>query len=203
MIVTCFVDNQEVDCDTWESDHRKEVLSMLKRDAHKLGEYTLSSGRQSKHYVNCKPVTLSGHGIALLGDLFLQYIDEDAVAVAGLTLGGDPLVSGVSLSAWYSERKLDALIVRKEPKGHGTAAWVEGPLPPLGSKITVLEDVITTGKSAIKAVEALRNIGYVVDRIVAIVDRQVDGEADINMCAAHVELYTLFQLNDIVYGKDN
>ena len=199
MNVTCYVDQQEVDCETWEIYHKKQLLKLLKEKAYRKGEFKLSSGRTSEHYVNCKPVTLSGDGISLLGDMFLQYIDKDAVAVAGLTLGGDPLVTGVSLSAWYVERKLDALIVRKEPKGHGTAAWVEGPLPPLGSKITVLEDVITTGGSAIKAVEALRNIGYVVDRIVAIVDRQVDGEADINMCAAHVELFSMFTLDEIAW----
>ena len=200
MNVTCYIDNQEVDCETWEISHKRQLLKLLKEKAYRRGEFKLSSGKTSEHYVNCKPVTLSGEGISLLGDMFLQYIDKDAVAVAGLTLGGDPLVTGVSLSAWYVERKLDALIVRKEPKGHGTAAWVEGPLPPLGSKITVLEDVITTGGSAIKAVEALRNIGYVVDRIVAIVDRQVDGEADINMCAAHVELFSMFTLDEIAYG---
>jgi len=199
MNVTCYVDEQEVDCETWEISHKKQLLKLLKEKAYRKGEFKLSSGVTSEHYVNCKPVTLSGDGISLLGDMFLQYIDKDAVAVAGLTLGGDPLVTGVSLSAWYVERKLDALIVRKEPKGHGTAAWVEGPLPPLGSKITVLEDVITTGGSAIKAVEALRNIGYVVDRIVAIVDRQVDGEADINMCAAHVELFSMFTLDEIAW----
>ena len=199
MNVTCYVDQQEVDCETWEISHKKQLLKLLKEKAYRKGEFKLSSGVNSEHYVNCKPVTLSGDGISLLGDMFLQYIDKDAVAVAGLTLGGDPLVTGVSLSAWYVERKLDALIVRKEPKGHGTAAWVEGPLPPLGSKITVLEDVITTGGSAIKAVEALRNIGYVVDRIVAIVDRQVDGEADINMCAAHVELFSMFTLDEIAW----
>ena len=106
-------------------------------------------------------------------------------------------MSGVSLSAWYGERELDALIVRKEAKGHGTAAWIEGPLPPAGSKITVLEDVITTGGSAIKAVEKLRAVGYVVDRIVSIVDRQEDGEADRNMLAAHVDLYSIFSLTDL------
>ena len=196
--VTCWVDNNRVDCETWQDSHRADLLLMLKEKAYRKGEFKLSSGRTSEHYINCKPVTLSGEGIALIGDMFLECIDEDAVAVAGLTLGADPLVSGVSLSAWYSERNLDALIVRKEPKGHGTAAWIEGPLPPAGSKITVLEDVITTGGSAIKAVEKLRNVGYVVDRIVAIIDRQVDGEADINMCAAHVELYSLFTLEELL-----
>ena len=73
---------------------------------------------------------------------------------------------------------LNGLIVRKEPKGHGTGAWIEGPLPLEGAKVTVLEDVITTGGSAIKAAKKLRDAGYVVERVVAIVDRQEDGEAD-------------------------
>ncbi len=183
--------------ETWQDLHREELLSILKDKAYRKGEFTLSSGKQSQHYVNCKPVTLSGNGIALISDLFLEIIEKDSVAVAGLTLGADPLVSGVSLSAWYGERELDALIVRKEAKGHGTAAWIEGPLPPAGSKITVLEDVITTGGSAIKAVEKLRAVGYVVDRIVSIVDRQEDGEADRNMLAAHVDLYSIFSLTDL------
>ena len=193
------VDDQETSSDYYEFDDRDALLQMLKEKSYRKGEFTLSSGEVSEHYVNCKPVTLSGKGLLMLGYSLQELVESDAVAVAGLTLGGDPLVTGVSLSAWYVERKLDALIVRKEPKGHGTAAWVEGPLPPLGSKITVLEDVITTGGSAIKAVEALRNIGYVVDRIVAIVDRQVDGEADINMCAAHVELFSMFTLDEIAW----
>jgi len=195
MIVTCFVDDQEVDCDTWEVSHRKELLEMLKKDAYRKGKFTLSSGQKTNHYINCKPVTLSGHGIAMLGDLLLQHVDEDAVAVAGLTLGGDPLVSGVSLSAWYSERKLDALIVRKEPKGHGTSAWVEGPLPPKGSKITVLEDVTTTGGSSLKAVNVLRDLGYEVNTVVTIVDRQ---EGAVEGFELHgIKLKSLFNLDEI------
>ena len=196
--VTCYVDDKQVDCDNWEDSTRAHLLSMLKEDAYRKGEFTLSSGVQSEHYVNCKPVTLSGKGLALASICLLECIDEDSVAVAGLTLGADPLVTGVALTSCLNDMDLNALIVRKEPKGHGTDAWVEGPLPPLGSKITVLEDVITTGKSAIKAVEALRTIGYVVNRVVSIVDRQVDGEADTNMCAAHLELYSIFSLEELM-----
>ena len=177
---------------------RDELLRLLKEKSYRYGEFTLSSGKKSEHYVNCKPVILSGEGLSLVSDLLLCHVEEDAAAVAGLTLGADPLVCGVSLAAWKNqERILNALIVRKEAKGHGTQSWIEGPLPIVGAKITVLEDVITTGGSSIKAVEKLRDIGYRVDRIVSIVDRQVDGEADRNMFAAHVDLHSIFSLDEI------
>jgi orotate phosphoribosyltransferase len=88
--------------------------------------------------------------------------------------------------------------VRKEPKGYGTGAWIEGPLPLEGSKVTVLEDVITTGGSAIKAAKKLRDAGYVVDRVVAIVDRQEDEEADKLMKNADLELVSLYKLEELI-----
>ena len=91
---------------------------------------------------------------------------------------------------------IDALIVRKEPKGHGTGAWIEGPNLPEGTKVTVLEDVVTTGGSSIKAVKRLRDAGYVVDRVVTIVDRQENDEATTAMKLAGLELKTLFTLED-------
>ena len=106
-------------------------------------------------------------------------------------------MSGVALVSALDSRLLNGLIVRKEPKGHGTQAWIEGPLPPEGTKITVLEDVITTGGSAIKAVEKLRDAGYVVDRIVSIIDRQEDGEADAAMKEADLELISLYKLEEL------
>ena len=177
---------------------REDLLKLLRRDAYKEGDFTLSSGRQSKHYVNCKPVTLSGEGLGLVCPMLLECIEPDTVAVGGLTLGADPLVSGVAIAAWFNDWKLNALIVRKKAKGHGTNQFIEGPMPPAGSKIVVLEDVITTGGSAIQAAEKLRNVGYRVDRVLAIVDRQENGEADTAMTAAHLELYSLFSLDEIV-----
>ena len=177
---------------------REDLLRLLKRDAYKEGDFTLSSGRQSKHYVNCKPVTLSGEGLGLVCPMLLECIEPDTAAVGGLTLGADPLVSGVAIAAWFNDWKLNALIVRKEAKGHGTNQFIEGPMPPAGSKIVVLEDVITTGGSAIQAAEKLRYVGYRVDRVLAIVDRQENGEADTAMTAAHLELYSLFSLDEIV-----
>jgi orotate phosphoribosyltransferase len=92
---------------------------------------------------------------------------------------------------------VNGLIVRKEAKGHGTQAWIEGLLPPEGTVITVLEDVITTGGSAIKAVEKLRDAGYVVNTVVAIVDRQEDDEANAAMKLSGLELKSLFSLDEI------
>ena len=172
---------------------KEELLELLKKDAYKKGEFTLSSGKTSEHYVNCKPVTLSGRGLTLASLLMLMYVETDVVA--GLTLGADPLVSGVSVVSALDRRLVNGLIIRKEAKGHGTQAWIEGPLPKEGTKITVLEDVTTTGGSAIKAVEKLREAGYVVDRVVTIIDRE-EG-ADALMKETELELCSIFKLSDL------
>ena len=176
--------------------HKKTLLHLLKERAYKRGQFTLSSGKESEHYVNCKPVTLSCEGNALLSALMIEEIEKDAVAVGGLTLGADPLVCGVAQRAYYSShRHVDALIIRKNPKGYGTKEVIEGNKPPEGSLVTVLEDVTTTGGSAMKAVNVLRDAGYVVNRVVAIVDRCEDHKVweDNN-----IEFISLFKLEDII-----
>lgn len=174
---------------------RELLLSLLAARAYRRGAFTLASGRGSAHYVNCKPVSLSGTGLALLGRLLLPRVESEAAAVAGLTLGADPLVSAVALQAALEGRPLDALIVRKEAKGHGTGAWLEGPLPAPGARITVLEDVVTSGGSALKAARLLRQAGYGVERVVAIVDRGEGGEAALG--EEGLELCSLFPLEQV------
>ena len=177
------------------AEQRALLLQLLAERAYRHGQFTLASGRTSSHYVNCKPVSLSGPGLALLSAQMLALVEAEAAAVAGLTLGADPLVSGVAQAAALAGRQLDALIVRKEAKGHGTGAWLEGPLPAAGSVITVLEDVVTTGGSSLKAVHQLREAGYTVNRVVTIVDREEGGlEA---MTAAGLELRSLFLLEEV------
>ena len=176
--------------------HRNTLLMLLKERAYKKGEFTLSSGKESEHYINCKPVTLSCEGNALLSLLMIEEIEKGAVAVGGLTLGADPLVCGVAQRAYYSgHRHVDALIIRKNPKGYGTKEVIEGNKPPAGSLVTVLEDVTTTGGSAMKAVNVLRDAGYVVNRVVTIVDRCEDHKVweDNN-----IEFVSLFTLEDII-----
>ena len=172
---------------------KEELLLMLKEKAYRKGEFKLSSGKTSEHYVNCKPVTLTGRGLTLISVMMLEYVETPVVA--GLTLGADPLVSGVAVCSALDKKLIDALIVRKEPKGHGTGAWIEGPEFPKGTKVTVLEDVVTTGGSSIKAVEKLRDAGYEVNRIVTIIDRQEGGERAI--IDAGLELKSLFTIDDL------
>lgn len=177
------------------------LLLRLARGAYRRGSFTLSSGRKSEHYVNCKPVSLSGSGLALLSAAMLPHVEATAAAVAGLTLGADPLVSGVAMAAAMADRPLDALIVRKEAKGHGTGAWLEGPLPETGSLITVLEDVVTTGGSSLKAVHQLQQAGYRVKRVVTIVDREEGGSEA--MQAEGLELISLVRLSQIAACADS
>ena len=177
---------------------REDFLALLKEDAYKKGDFKLSSGKKSEHYVNCKPVTLQGDALMFVSWCMLECLEEDCDAVGGLTLGADPLVAGVAMVAAIDERSLGGLIVRKEPKGHGTQAWIEGPSLPKGSKVTVLEDVITTGGSAIKAAEKLRDAGYVVENVVAIINRQEGSEADDVMDAANLNLISLFMLEELI-----
>jgi len=175
--------------------HRDTLKALLKERAYRHGHYTLSSGKESEHYVNCKPVTLSCEGNALLSHLMLKHIEKEAVAVGGLTLGADPLVCGIAQKAYYKgNRHIDALIVRKNPKGYGTKEVIEGNKPAKGSVVTVLEDVTTTGSSALTAVRVLRDAGYVVNRVVAIVDRMDDHKVweDNN-----IEFQSLFILDEI------
>ena len=174
---------------------KEELLELLKKYAYKKGDFTLSSGRKTDHYVNCKPVTLTGRGLTLASMMLLEHVDTKVVA--GMTLGADPLVSGVAVCSALDMRLVDALIVRKEAKGHGTKAWIEGREFPEGTKVTVLEDVVTTGGSAIKAATRLRDVGYKVERVVTIVDRQEDGEASEFMVSAGLELKSLYTLKEL------
>ena len=172
---------------------KEELLELIKKWGYRKGDFTLSSGKNSEHYVNCKPIILTGRGLTLTSLLMLKEVETNVVA--GLTLGADPLVCGVSLVSALDGRLVNALIIRKEPKGYGTASQIEGQLPVKGSKITVLEDVVTTGGSSIKAVKVLRDEGYIVDRVVSIVDRQEGGKDA--MIEANLELRSLFTIEDL------
>jgi orotate phosphoribosyltransferase len=156
-------------------DLRFQLLNLLCDVAYKEGDFLLSSGQRSTYYINGKQVTLHAQGGTGVGRILLPLVPADTVGVAGLTLGADPIVTATSVAALYEGRSLTPLIVRKEAKGHGTQAYIEGPTLPEGSSVVVLEDVVTTGKSAMQAVERLRGAGYKVDRIVTLIDRQQGG----------------------------
>lgn len=154
---------------------RQKLLDLFCELAYQEGDFVLSSGQPSSYYINGKQVTLHPQGALAIGRILLSVLPSDTQAVAGLTLGADPIVSAVSVVSAYENRPIPALIIRKEAKGHGTKAYIEGPNLPEDAKVVVLEDVVTTGQSAMKAVERLRAAGYVVDEVISLVDRQQGG----------------------------
>ena len=154
---------------------RQTLLNLICQVAYKEGDFKLSSGQKSDYYINGKQVTLHAEGGLMVARLLLNMLPDETVGVGGLTLGADPMVSAVSIVGAYEGRPVTPLIIRKAAKGHGTRAYIEGPTLPEGSAIAILEDVVTTGASALKAVERLRDAGYKVSDIFALVDRQQGG----------------------------
>jgi orotate phosphoribosyltransferase len=177
---------------------RGRLLELLRSRAFQEREVVLSSGRTSNFYIDCKQVSLDAEGAALVGELFHAVIDEiapQAVAVGGLTLGADPLATATSVASWHAGRPRAAFLVRKEPKGHGTNQWLESTRLPAGAEVVVLEDVVTTGASTLKAIERARLAGLHVVHALGLVDRlEGGGEA----VAREVPLTTLFTRRDFL-----
>jgi orotate phosphoribosyltransferase len=173
---------------------RDYLLTLLCQLAYQEGDFTLSSGQKSAYYINCKPVTLHPFGALATGRLLLPLLAAETQGVAGLTLGADPIVSAVSVVSALEEKPVFALIIRKEAKGHGTQAYIEGPVI-AGSKVAVLEDVVTTGQSALTAVQRLKDAGYQVDQVISLVDRQ-QGGAEL-YTQAGLEFISLFNIADL------
>lgn len=177
------------------ADLRILLLDMFCAKAYKEGEFILSSGQKSSYYINSKEITLSATGALAIGRLILSLLPDNTGAVAGLTLGADPIVTAVSVVSAWENRPIPALIVRKEAKGHGTKAYIEGPTLAESTRVTVLEDVVTTGRSAMQAVARLREVGYQVSEIIALVDRQ-QGGAEFYQSQG-LSFQTLFSLTEI------
>ena len=187
---------------------REKLLEKLLALSDEEREVTLSSGQKSGFYIDCKQTVLTGEGHVLVGRAFLDLLaeaeaargGEKHAACGGLTMGADPLASSLALTATLAGRELHAIYVRKEPKGHGTNAYLEGSKAvPAGARVVVVEDVVTTGGASIKAIERLRAGGFVVDCALAIIDRDAGGRAA--LAALGVELFSLFSLSDFPIGQ--
>jgi orotate phosphoribosyltransferase len=171
---------------------QEKLLDLICTVAYKSGDFVLSSGQRSAYYINGKQVTLHPEGGLMVGRVLLEKLPNDTLGVGGLTLGADPMVTAVSVVGAYQGRLITPLIVRKEAKGHGTQAYIEGPTLPDGSPVVVLEDVVTTGQSAMKAITRLREGGYAVDRVLALVDRQQGGAELYEKAGLHFQaIYTI------------
>lgn len=174
---------------------KQQLLDLICTDAYKEGDFVLSSGQSSSYYINGKLVTLHPQGGRMVGQVMLDYLAPDTVGVGGLTLGADPIVTAVSIVAAYEGRSITPLIIRKAAKGHGTQAYIEGPALPEGSRVVVLEDVVTTGQSAMKAIVRLQEAGYSVSQVLSLVDRQQGGAEHYDQ--AGIEFQAVYTISEI------
>ena len=160
------------------------------------GDFTLASGKKSDLYFDGRLVTLSAEGLSLLAQAVLEMIEgKNIAAVGGMAIGADPITGGVVASAGARGMKLSGFIVRKEAKTHGTGKQVEGPRPPAGARVVLLEDVITTGGSSLKALEAVKKeLDVKPVAVIALLDR-LEGGAEA-LKADGCELWPVFTRKD-------
>jgi orotate phosphoribosyltransferase len=158
---------------------RARLFELMRTLSFERRAVTLSSGKQSDFYVDSKQTVLTAEGHFLVGQLFLALLEQhapQAEAVGGLTMGADPLASALSTVSFIAGRPRAAFYVRKEPKGHGTAQWIEGTKAlRKGMPVAIVEDVITTGASTLKAIERARLHELVPVHVLALVDREEEG----------------------------
>jgi orotate phosphoribosyltransferase len=149
--------------------------------------FTLSSGRKSPFYFDCKPTTLDPEGMNLIGRLVFDMLkDSPVTAAGGLTLGADPIANALSLISFQRGRPIKSFIVRKDAKGHGTKNRIEGNVKP-GEQVAVIDDVVTTGASTITAIESAREAGLIVERAIVLIDREEGGMENIEALLDRVD----------------
>ena len=176
-------------------NEREQLRLLLKRESLIFGDFTLASGKKSTFYFDSKRTTLLPEGAWLTAREVLRLIREhriEADAIGGLTLGADPIVCPVAALSHVEGPKLRAFIVRKEAKEHGTGRQIEGNLPK-GSRVIIVDDVVTTAGSTLKAVEAAEGEGHTVVAVICLVDREEGGAAKL----AKYPFYPVFKRGDI------
>ena len=181
-------------------DAKLQLIQLLLEKSYREGDFVLSSGQKSSYYIDVKPTALLPQGAFAIARLMLTWIQEQKLqvdAVAGLTLGADPLVMAVSMCAYQDlHQNIPAVIVRKEPKKHGTSRFLGGVenLNP-GARVLDLEDVVTTGGSALKAIQALTDAGFKPVAVAAVVDR-LQGAAGI-FHDLHLRFHALVNVKEL------
>ena len=178
-------------------DTRAQLLALLARKSFRLGKFTLSSGAVSDYYIDCRTTTLDAVGARLTGQTFLDEIRARGWSVAaagGLTLGADPIAVAIAV---LSAGEINAFLVRKAEKAHGTGQRIEGFREP-GARVVIVEDVCTTGASTIQALEAAREVGFAVQGVICLVDREeAGGRANVEKAASPAPFVSIFTANDL------
>ena len=174
--------------------NKQELIGLFHQRALKFGDFTLASGKKSTYYLDGKQISLHSTGLRQVSLGLLELLaDVQFDAIGGMVIGADPIVGGVLVAAAEQTRSLDGFLVRKEPKGHGTQRYIEGPVKP-GAKVVVIDDVVTTGGSALQAVDRLIEFGCEVVCVVGIVDRKEGGAA--NFAARNLPFRSLLSIED-------
>ncbi len=177
---------------------RDALMALFRERALKFGDFTLASGKKSTYYLDGKQITLHAAGVRLIGQGLLELLnDVEFDAIGGMSIGADPIIGGVLAVAGEQGRELSGFMVRKEPKGHGTKQYIEGPVEP-GTKVVIVDDVITTGGSSIDAVDRIQEYGCEVVHVVGIVDRMQGGAQ--NFAARDLPFSALLTIQD--FGID-
>ena len=169
---------------------KKQLIKLILEKAFKYSEepvFKLVSGRMSNYYFNCKAVTLHPEGMYLIGNIIFDMLrNSDVKGIGGLTLGADPIAGAVTYTSYLRKKPIEAFVVRKTAKAHGTMQWIEGNIQ-AGDKVVVVDDVITTGKSTIEALTRAKEGGLEVVKVIALVDRQEGGKENIEALGHKVE----------------
>jgi len=157
---------------------KQELIEIINKKSFKYSEtpvFKLVSGGMSRFYVNCKPTILSPRGMFLVGHLVFEEIrDINVTGVGGMTFGADPIAMAAAFVSELEKHPVSAFSIRKEQKDHGIIKWVEGDLAP-GDRVAIVEDVVTTGGSTIKAIERARSEGLEIVKVITLIDRQEGG----------------------------
>ena len=172
------------------------LKQLIKNNALKFGDFILASGKKAKYYCDSKQVTLDSEGLRLVGEGMLEIVNSlpfPIQAVGGMAIGADPITASVLCAAAGQKKPLKGFMVRKEAKDHGTQKFLEGPVKP-GDEVVIVEDVVTTGGSSLKAIERCNEFGLKVKAVIAILDRMEGGRE--NFEAAGYPLYSLFTILD-------
>ncbi len=176
--------------------NRKRLIELIKRDALQFGDFTLASGKKASYYLDCRKLTLDSEGANVIAAGILEKLDGNMPdAVGGMAIGADPITAAVITCAWQQNHPLKGFIVRKEAKEHGTGRQVEGPVIE-GQSAVMMEDVVTTGGSSLRAIKHAREFGLKVDRIVSIIDRG-DSSAEI-FAEVDVEFISLVHVSELL-----
>lgn len=174
---------------------RAALVALVRELALEVGQFQLASGKTSNYYLDCRKVTLDWRGANLVADGLLALLDEPwPDAVGGMAVGADPITAAMVTVAGRTGRRLRGFIVRKEAKQHGTGRQVEGPVRP-GQRAVVVEDVVTSGGSALAAIEAAQAAGLVVTGVLAVIDR-LEGGAQ-RLAERGFSLKTLLTIRDL------